>query len=853
MDVVANGERHVRGIELLAPAGNAECLNAAVMAGADAVYLGLDAFNARRNAGNFTLETLPRACDYAHLRGVKVYVALNIMILPTEIERALDYARRAWLAGADAFIVQDVGLAAGIAHELPEAEIHISTQMNIHDRAGIEAAAWLGASRVTLARELSLPEIAELAEAARAFGMDIEVFAHGALCVCYSGQCLMSSLIGARSANRGLCAQACRLPYELHCDSNGDRSNAASDFGPHLLSPKDLCTVDMLSELASAGVASLKVEGRMKSADYVHAVIGVYRAVLDRLAACGNSPTCDSHAAAPLAVATDEEKRTLAEAFSRGFTTAYLHGRRGNSIMSYARPNNRGIAIGRVASVAGGVVHVKSERDLSVGDVLEFWTNRGNLTHIVAVGELSGPRYLRAAVRGRTGPGDRVFRVRNAADSFSPDIHAPRIPVCGSATLVHGAPLGVSFSLAPKPADALGATIVGRLGERAGALVGAAEGPCVESARTKEVSSDDVRAHVDRMGQTPFILEDLSIELDKGVGVGFSQIHRVRTSALDALEEAILAPERARTAPEHTARAERLAAPAQPPCGNALICALATNPACARAARKAGADMLYVPALNYRRGQAVLAGAKQADAAQAGYPKRCAVVMPAIGHEATGASREACSDFDVWDYAATGRTVVADSLGALVRARSLGADVEIGSHVPLANARALAEMAQWGAVRAWLSPELTLGQIADLAEARIMPVGLTIIGAAEVMITEHCLLMSEGPCDERCAQCERRERAHRLSDEKGFDYPVVTDALGRSHLYNGIPLDIADRMPDLIAAGVTAFMVDTTLMSVDEARHAVARAVRARDWAYEGRHVERQPHTTTGHLFRGVS
>ncbi|MBQ9001729.1 MAG: U32 family peptidase, partial [Eggerthellaceae bacterium] len=315
--------------ELLAPAGNLECLHAAVCAGADAVYLGLDEFNARRNADNFTIAEFGSACEYAHLRGVSIYVILNVEVLPSELGRAVEFARRAWEAGADAFIVQDAGLAAELNRVLPQAELHVSTQMNIHNAAGIEAAARMGAKRVTLARELTVAEIADLASLASDFGMEIECFAHGALCICYSGQCLMSSMIGGRSANRGLCAQACRLPYELHRD---DRTGALPAEGEHLLSPRDLCTIDLIGQLQDAGVASLKIEGRMKSADYVHEVVSVYREALD------------SHAGHP----NPKWRQRLAEAFSRGFTTAYLEGQRGNDSMSYGRPNNRGVFVGRI-------------------------------------------------------------------------------------------------------------------------------------------------------------------------------------------------------------------------------------------------------------------------------------------------------------------------------------------------------------------------------------------------------------------------------------------------------------------------------------------------------------------------
>ena len=275
-------------IELLAPAGNAAALRAAVRGGADAVYLGLDSFNARRGADNFTLETLADACAYAHLRGVRVYVTFNTAVLPSEVARALETVRQAYRAGADAFIVQDIGIASEISRALPEARLHISTQMNTHNAAGIEAAARLGAQRVTLARELSVLEIAHLAEVADGYGMEVESFAHGALCVCYSGQCFMSSLIGGRSANRGLCAQACRLPYTLH--NVALRKNLPAP-GEHLLSPQDLCAIDLLPELVEAGVTSFKIEGRMKSPEYVFAVTQTYRAVLDRTRRTASPPS----------------------------------------------------------------------------------------------------------------------------------------------------------------------------------------------------------------------------------------------------------------------------------------------------------------------------------------------------------------------------------------------------------------------------------------------------------------------------------------------------------------------------------------------------------------------------------
>ena len=856
-------------IELLAPAGSMACLHAAVRGGADAVYLGLQDFNARRNADNFTLESLKEACEYAHLRGAKVFVALNIEIMPSELSRAVQVACDAYAAGADAFIIQDIGLARELAAVLPREALHASTQMNIHSAAGIEACALLGMGRVTLARELSLAEVADLAEVAASFGMQVEVFAHGALCVCYSGQCLMSSMIGGRSANRGLCAQACRLPYELHADS--DEALAAP--GEHLLSPKDLCTIDLLPDLIDAGVASLKIEGRMKSPEYVYAVVSVYRGVLDRVLAAQN----DGVGSASEVQATPFERRQLEEAFSRGFTTAYLTGERGNDMMSYGRPNNRGVFVGRVASASQDVVTVSCEVDVHVGDVLEFWTNRGHFTSEVTSGDILPDGSVRLRVQQRVGKGDRVFRVRNAQMAFDDDAFEPRIPVCASVELVMGQPAHVSFALA----DPLWDTPTDVKGE--------AWGPIVEAARTKSLEKNDVEAHVDRLGQTPFVLVDMHVNLDEGVGMGFSQLHHLRADALDDLTSSMLAAYEQRRvagkpalvestalfesatlakdettaekrASAHNASATEGSAPqainrvARSRARECKVVAWVTNPACARAARRAGAEGIYVPALNYRRGQATLQGVRLDDADQAGYPKQCVMALPTVDHDPVGFAREACDEFDVWDYVREGRPVYVDSLSSLVRAQGMGALCEVGPHVPLVNKTSLEVAAAMGAVRAWLSPELTLGLIDELANDAPLDLGIVVAGYQELMICEHCLLMSQGPCAQQCATCPRRARSHHLTDRKGFDFPVITDMWGRSHLFNGVELDIVASLPDLIDAGISAIMVDATFMDARTTSDAVGRAIRARDMARsEHRSVTKRPGTTTGHLFRGVS
>lgn len=817
-----------KNVELLAPAGNMECLHAAVKAGADAVYLGAGHFNARRGADNFSLENLAEACDYAHLRGVKIYLTLNTVVLPSELPDALELARQAYRCGVDAFIVQDIGISIELSRIMPDVEVHVSTQMNIHDEDGLRAAAALGATRVTLARELSLAEIARLHDLAEELGVELESFAHGALCVCYSGQCFMSSLVGGRSANRGRCAQACRLPYELH---NRALRKTLDAPGEHLLSPKDLCTANLIPELLHAGVASLKIEGRMKSPEYVQAVVGVYRAVINRVEAAIDRDGIDSVVAsdAPELRASEEEMNVLSEAFSRGFTTAYLKGKRGNEIMSYGRPNNRGVFVGRVAKVREGLVFIDPETELHVGDLIEFWTNRGHFVH--TIGEFKTDRAGRVffPVERAVGKGDRVFRVRNAEAAFVDDDKLPSVAVCARAELRIGQPALLTFTVAAGDASVT------------------VEGPEVEAARTKAITEEEVREHIDRMGTTPFYLSSLEIDLDEGVGMGFSMLHKLRARAAEELQETILAH-------YHARKLERTPSRAFAPVvrkGWCKVAALATNPACARAAKRAGADLIYVPAANYRRGEAVIAGQLSDTAEQAGYPKQCIPVLPTVSQMFDEEKR---NGFDTWKRVKADKPVMVENLGQLLHATEMGAAPEVGPHIPVTNKLDLQAMADLGAQRVWLSPELSLVQIEELGDMAPMPLGLTIMGQTELMVTEHCLLMSQGPCNQKCAECAHRKSPHYLKDRKGYEMPVITDCTGRSHLYNAVQMDVAHLMPEIIGAGVSTVLVDTTLMNVKETTEKVARAVRARDIAQkDGNKVAKAEGATSGHLFRGVS
>lgn len=387
-------------VELLSPVGDFECLQAAVQNGADSVYLGGSAFNARASASNFDKDGLKRAIRYAKLRNVKINFALNTLIKDSEFDDAVNLAKYVYTLGADAIIVQDLGLAKYIIKNMPEMDVHASTQMTIHNLQGVLALEKLGFKRVVLSRELSLSEIEYICNNSN---VEIEVFAHGALCISYSGQCLLSSTIGARSGNRGRCAQPCRLPYELI-----DEKNNLLDKG-YLLSPRDLCSLSYIPDLINAGVTSFKIEGRMKTPEYVAVVTSIYRKYID-LALSDEEYKID-----------DEDIKKLMQVFNRGgFSTGNLSDEKNLNYVYKEKPNNMGLYIGNVSSFNKnkGLITFKTNETLSIGDkislekeehkytITELIKNnqnieKSNIGDIVTIGRM----------KGNIAPGNRIYKL----------------------------------------------------------------------------------------------------------------------------------------------------------------------------------------------------------------------------------------------------------------------------------------------------------------------------------------------------------------------------------------------------------------------------------------------------------
>ncbi|MCX6938490.1 MAG: DUF3656 domain-containing protein [Verrucomicrobia bacterium] len=525
--------------ELLAPAGDWECARAAVENGADAIFFGLERFNARMRAHNFTVADLPELMAFLHRRGVRGYVTFNTLVFTDELADAAEYLRSIIASGVDAAIVQDVGICRLIRRLSPDFPIHGSTQMTVTNDAGVAFARDLGAELVVLARENSLKEIAHIQEAQRASltpgqsPLPLEVFVHGALCVAYSGQCLTSESLGGRSANRGECAQACRLPYELVSDG------ATVDLGDrkYLLSPQDLSGLDVLPQLVRAGVASLKIEGRLKSAEYVASITRTYRQALDRVMA----ELCGADAPPPFDPGT--AKYELNMAFSRGLYPGWFNGVQNQELAHGRFGTKRGVLLGQVARVGSDHVTIKLTAPAKPGDGIVFDAgNPANREEGGRIYQISAPDPRTGEVSLRFGhgdldfkkirPGHRVWKTNDPAldrelrATFAGDKIRHTRPIH---TEVHGH---------------AGAPLTLILDDGEGHVVREASILPLETAPADQrpLTTERLRDQLGRLGGTPFHLGQLANHLEGAVMLPTSELNRLRRDAAARLEQLRAAP-----------------------------------------------------------------------------------------------------------------------------------------------------------------------------------------------------------------------------------------------------------------------------------------------------------------------
>ncbi|MEA5422968.1 U32 family peptidase [Synechococcus sp. CCY9202] len=839
--------------ELLAPAGCWASLKAAAANGADAVYFGVEAFNARLRAENFSRQDLPELMDWLHRRGIRGFLTLNVLIFPDELEQAADLLLEADAAGVDAVIVQDVGLCRLARQVVPRLSLHGSTQMSITSAAGVAQAEALGCDRVVLARELSLRDLRRIdrQQRQRGMAMPLEVFVHGALCVAYSGQCLTSEALGQRSANRGECAQACRLPYQLIVDG------VERDLGTqrYLLSPQDLAAWELLPQLVDTGVASLKIEGRLKDPTYVAAVTSAYRQSLDRLATATSPAQLVSESRSEVSADQPPEpsrRHELELSFSRGLSSGWLHGVDHRQLVHGRWSKKRGPQIGhyRGQEARGGWWLLDTITSLKPGDGLVF--ELAGSAPLVPPEEIGG-RVMAVESRGegrlalRLGPG------RISAETLPPgspcwlssdpalEKRWRRLATADTPELARALHLRVRGALdQPLQLELLAVDGTGTLPEPP--LQWYTDLP-LQSARGPGLDRQRLEQQLGRLGGTGWRLGSLDVDLPAGLFLPVTELNRLRRGLVAALTPLLASGSSTSGKPW--------------PLG-ALSTAPARTPA--QAIQAWSAAELQQSSSTEPELVVLVRSLEQLQALQ-GLPVAQVIAdleQPADLREAVALGR-GCWPGGIWLAGARiTRPDEAWSLEPLWRARPDGFLVRNADQLerltPLAPcigdfslnvANPLAAhwyLDHWGLQRVTASYDLALSKLQDLI--RGCPAGrleVTVHQHMPLFHMEHCLFcafLSDGHDHTDCGRpCEQHEV--RLRDRSGVEHPLRADLGCRNTLFNGKAQTAAEALPALLDSGVRHLRLELLEENAEATRRRVDLYRQALDGRLSGRDLWR--------------
>ena len=807
-------------MELLAPAGTMENFMAALESGADAIYLGGKVFNARAHAANFGIDELREAVRLAHILDVSVYVTVNILIGDTELKDLEQYIKDLDSIGVDAIIVQDLAVAEIAKRVAPNIHLHGSTQMTAATLDAVRFYESLGFTRVVLARELSLKEIQHICKHCKA---EIEVFVHGALCVCYSGQCLMSSFIGGRSGNRGACAQPCRLPYEL-LDSKGE--SVLPKHEAYLLSPKDLNYSEHMNELVAAGVTSFKVEGRMKKVSYVRQVIGTYREILDE------------------ASIHENQRKALASGFNRGFSTAYLEDTVGRQMMTVVAPNHQGKPIGE-SYTKKGEVYLSLTEPIEQGSLVKILQSNGSVTYYTVDDEwtcVSDTLY-----KGRPAEGLAVGQLYLAS---TPKNTKSR----GLQEFTRKYDMSVYLSVG-SDGETNYTELTAILDSGLSVTVTNEYVPAI--ANKVPTSLEKVTEQLGRLGNTLFRLSYVDIP-DGPYMWPASVLNALRRDAVTALETALIT--------HHVESWQALQ----------VIGDVDYD-------FKAQHELSYdtCPMISARVDEiegvkAAISGGAQKIVFGGDRLSRTPYALSIYDEVA-----RLCAQSDVICTFATPRVVKDDEVEAYKH--TLEAIVQahpdsISIHVPQALLW-LRELEYTGAIEAdtglnifntptlhfWEqlhiscvnpSQELTLKQITELAKHSHVPIETMIHGYTEMMISEYCAIASfvgtgsKVNCPMPCVK-----ESYSLKDRKGEIFPIRTDPYCRMHIMNSHEMDMRAYVPMLLQKGISILRVDGRHMKPSYVKDIVSQYVGIATGTMEAppKKIDSQGESITrGHYFRGI-
>ena len=807
-------------MELLAPAGTMENFMAALESGADAIYLGGKVFNARAHAANFGIDELREAVRLAHILDVSVYVTVNILIGDTELGELENYLKDLDSIGVDAIIVQDLAVAEIAKRVAPNIHLHGSTQMTAATLDAVRFYESLGFTRVVLARELSLKEIQHICKHCKA---EIEVFVHGALCVCYSGQCLMSSFIGGRSGNRGACAQPCRLPYEL-LDSKGE--SVLPKHEAYLLSPKDLNYSEHMNELVAAGVTSFKVEGRMKKVSYVRQVIGTYREILDK------------------ASIQENQRKALASGFNRGFSTAYLEDTVGRQMMTVVAPNHQGKPIGE-SYTKKGEVYLSLTEPIEQGSLVKILQSNGSVTYYTvddewtcvsdtlykgrpAEGLAVGQLYLASTPKNTKSRGLQEFtRKYDMSVYLSVGSNGETNYTELTAILDSGLSVTVTNEYVPAIANKVPTSLekvteqLGRLGNTLFRLsyVDIPDGPYMWPASVLNALRRDAVTALETALITHHVESWQALQVTGDVDYDFKAQHELSYD----------------TCPMISARVDEIDG--------------------VKAAISGGAQKIVFGGDRLSRTPYALSVYDEVARLCAQSDVICTFATPRV-----------VKDDEVEAYTHTLEAIVQahpDSISihvpqALLWLRELGytGAIEADTGLNIFNTPTLHFWEQLHISCVNPSQELTLKQITELAKHSHVPIETMIHGYTEMMISEYCAIASfvgtgsKVNCPMPCVK-----EAYSLKDRKGEIFPIRTDPYCRMHIMNSHEMDMRAYVPMLLQKGISILRVDGRHMKPSYVKDIVSQYVGIATGTMEAppKKIDSQGESITrGHYFRGI-
>lgn len=779
------GEMTMRKVELLAPCGSIESLYAAVQNGADAVYAGGSRFSARAYASNFDDKNMIEAVNYCHFYGVKIYITVNTLIKDTEMNDVLEYVRFLYEIGVDALIIQDAGLVYLIKKNFPDFELHASTQMTIHNAEGAEYYKNLGFKRIVLSRELSLDEIKYISDE---LNIETEIFVHGALCVCYSGQCLMSSIIGGRSGNRGRCAQPCRLPYTL------EEENSNKYYRGYLLSPKDICTLENMKDVIESGASSLKIEGRMKRPEYTAGVVDIYRRAIDSFY---DNKQIDFSA----------ETKKLMQLFNReGFSKGYLYGNSGKDMMAYSFPKNTGLFLGKV----NNDLTIRLEENIAEHDGVRVNTDGFTVLKIIKNSKEVQKAFSGETVKlipGNYSRNDMLFKtsdtelLKDLQHSFS-EIYRKKNKLHLVCKFKLGEPFEISCVYEQKTF--------------------AAAGEKVQKALTKAVNKQRIEENLKKTGGTGFEISSIEfLDFEDGF-LPMSGVNCVRRNLLEQIENYIYKKNKRSFSRELDFNREEKT-------GKNLknLLVVVQKNSQLSGCIEAGADNVVVDIFS-----------RESDINIESINKmNIYIKVPNI------IRREFSEICGIIDKNASKIKGIVTGNAAIIKRYSESMDIIGDYKLNIFNKYALDFYSKF-LQGACISVELNRSEISELIKNPPIPCMMLIYGKIELMVSEYCPIgsifggkASNCSCSGACIN-----GSFKLEDRKGEKFSINTDKFCRSHIYNSRPLNLISNLKELKG-------LKHRIDFIDENKEEVIKVIEA---YRNGKWENKTENFTRGHFKRGV-